>query len=172
MNSRRENRINLTWNKNTARVHLTTTQSKYVKRLISGINSVMNLWSGNTVTGSDHTIYRCFFFAPVTFEHTPLSKQNFHPLTLYNISLCTFTGTLTVGRFITRPTRVSIRTSKSHNTAVISCVSSTYKPPRTSTHRHFYLIPWAGYVLSCFHLSEINYTLLLWFTKSVPYFWI
>jgi len=128
LNSRRENRTNLTLNKNTARVHLTTMQSKYVQLLVSGINSVTNSRSGNTLKGINHTIYRCVFTS-VTFEPTPLPKQNFHPLTLYNISLCTFTGTLTVGRFVTKPTRVSIRTGKSHNTAVISCVSCTYKPP-------------------------------------------
>jgi len=72
------------------------------------------------------------FLAPVTFEHTLLPKRNFQPLTLY-----TFTGPLTVGRFITRPTHVSVRTGKSHNTAVISCVSRTYKPPPPATHRHF-----------------------------------
>jgi hypothetical protein len=169
--SRRENSVDLTLNKSTPRVNLTNTQSHYVQLLISGIKSVTTSWSGNTLTGSDRTIYRCFF-APMAFEHTPLPKQKFQPLTLYNIILYTFTGPLNVDRFITRPTRVSLRTGKSHNTAIISCVSSTYKPPPPPAHRRFYLIPWPGNVWSCFHLSKINYNLLLWFTKSVPYFWI
>jgi hypothetical protein len=50
---------NLTLNKTTARVNLTTTQSKHVQLLISGVNSVTISRSGNTMNASDFAIHRC-----------------------------------------------------------------------------------------------------------------
>jgi hypothetical protein len=112
------------------------------------------------------------YFAPVTFVHTLLPKRNFQPLTLYNVSLYAFTVPLTAGRFITQANSCfSTHCSKPQHSCNLLCVKNLQTTPSRHTQT-LYLIPCPGYVLSCFHLSEINYTLLLWFTKSVPYFCI